>query len=65
MSGINYKHFHILIEIAVNLDKCIEKEKKYSTPEIRIERAMWEKRLKKWLQKNYEDPGIKEKSESR
>lgn len=59
MGGINYKHFHVLIEIAVNLDKCIEDEKNFSTPEKRIKRERWENKLKKWIKINYEDPGIK------
>ena len=57
---INYKNFHSLIEIAVNIDKCIANEKQYSTPESRIERLQWEKKLKKWLKRNYDNPGINE-----
>ena len=54
-----HNDFHYLIEIAVNLNKSIEEERRLSTPSGRNKKIFWEKKMKEWLEDNYNDPGIK------
>lgn len=59
MSDINYTDFHRLIEIAVKLNKAFEDEKRLSTIKTRGNVTMWQKRLKEWIEVNYNDNGKK------
>lgn len=54
----NYHDFHYLIEIAVNLNKWIESEKRLSTTTTRQNKTIWENKLKEWVKVNYEEDGI-------
>lgn len=54
----NYHDFHFLIEIAVNLNKAFEEEKRLSTPRTRADEDLWKRKLKEWVKVNYEEDGI-------
>lgn len=55
---MDYKNFHSLVEIAVKLDKYIEKESKIATSDNKKNRKTWHRNLKRWLKENYENNGI-------
>ncbi|HEY9362141.1 MAG TPA: hypothetical protein VIQ00_02685 [Chitinophagaceae bacterium] len=58
MPSTHSNNFHYLIEIAVNLNKSFEQEKRLSTPKTRKDTAFWKEKLKEWVKVNYENAGI-------
>ena len=58
MPSTHFNDFHYLIEIAVNLNKSFEEEKRLCTPKTRKDTIFWKEKLKEWVKVNYEDAGI-------
>lgn len=59
------KNFYKLIEIAVTLSPLLERQRVFPSPSTKKQIYCMEKRMKEWLEKYYEDPGIKPGMEAR
>jgi len=50
--------FHRLIEIAINLDKHLDANRRFPNPKSNDSIKKLQKAMKEWIKKNYNDPGI-------